>query len=117
MIQSLKFVFQKVENILGNGENVGHQHFLIFLKCPLAHKKSVCLGKELTLPNNKFLDRSKLIAFADDKLNLNKKSKLVLGRGENIVGKGKNAGYQHFLLFPQCFQNVSYTGSLKVGIV
>ena len=21
----------------------------------------------------------------------------------NIVGKGENAGYQHFLLFPQCF--------------
>ena len=24
---------------------------------------------------------------------------------ENIVGKGENAGYQHFLLFPQCFLN------------
>ena len=22
---------------------------------------------------------------------------------ENIVGKGENAGDQHFLLFPQCF--------------
>ena len=22
---------------------------------------------------------------------------------ENMVGKGENAGYQHFLLFPQCF--------------
>ena len=22
---------------------------------------------------------------------------------ENIVGKGENAGYQHFLLFSQCF--------------
>ena len=22
---------------------------------------------------------------------------------ENIVGKGENAGHQHFLLFPQCF--------------
>ena len=22
---------------------------------------------------------------------------------ENIVGKGENAGYQYFLLFPQCF--------------
>ena len=28
------------------------------------------------------------------------KKKLV----ENIVGKGENAGCQHFLLFPQCFQ-------------
>ena len=23
--------------------------------------------------------------------------------GGNIDGKGENAGYQHFLLFPQCF--------------
>ena len=22
---------------------------------------------------------------------------------ENVVGKGENAAYQHFLLFPQCF--------------
>ena len=28
---------------------------------------------------------------------------------ENIVGKGENAGYQHFLLFPLCFQKPSFT--------
>ena len=27
----------------------------------------------------------------------------VFDRIENIVGKGENADYQHFLLFPQCF--------------
>ena len=36
---------------------------------------------------------------------------------ENILGKGENAGYQHFLLFPQCFQEVSCARSLKVRIV
>ena len=36
---------------------------------------------------------------------------------ENIVGKGENAGYQHFLLFPQCLQKVLFSGSLKIGIV
>ena len=36
---------------------------------------------------------------------------------ENIVGKGENAGYQHFLLFPQCFQRLSFSGPLKVGVV
>ena len=36
---------------------------------------------------------------------------------ENFVEKGENAGYKHFLLFPQCFQKASFTGSLKVGIV
>ena len=28
----------------------------------------------------------------------------VIDRLENIMGKGENAGNQHFLLFPQCFQ-------------
>ena len=41
----------------------------------------------------------------------------VFDRLKNIVGKGKNAGYQHFLLFPQCSQKASFLGSLKVGIV
>ena len=43
--------------------------------------------------------------------------KFVFGRVENIVGKGGNAGYQHFLLLPECFQKVFYTGSLKVVVV
>ena len=55
--------------------------------------------------------------FADNKINVTKKLKFVLGKVENIVGKGENAGYQHFLLFPQHFQKVSYTGLLKVVIV
>ena len=29
-------------------------------------------------------------------------------RVDNIVGKGENAGYQHFFLFPQCFQKASF---------
>ena len=41
----------------------------------------------------------------------------VFDRVENIVGKGENDGYQHFLPFPQCFQEASHTGSLKVVIV
>ena len=69
------------------------------------------------LPNDKYLDWSKLEAFADDKINVTLKQKFFLGLVENIVGKGENAGYQHFLLFPQCFQKVSFSGSLKVGIV
>ena len=31
---------------------------------------------------------------------------------ENIVGKGENAGYQHFLLYPQCFQMLLYPWGL-----
>ena len=40
-----------------------------------------------------------------------------MDRVENIVEKGENAGYQHFLLFQQCFQKLSTLGSLKVGIM
>ena len=34
------------------------------------------------------------------KINVTEKLKFVLGKMENIVGKGENAGNQHFLLFP-----------------
>ena len=70
-----------------------------------------------SLPNDNLLEWSKLKASAEDKLNLAEKLKFVLGRVENIVGMGENAGYQHFLLFPQCFQKVSILGLLKVGTV
>ena len=55
------------------------------------------------LLNDKILEWSKFKAFADDKINLTEQLLFVLGRVENIVRKGENAGYQHFLLFPQCF--------------
>ena len=41
-----------------------------------------------------------------DKTDVMQTLKFALGRVENIVGKAQNATYQHFLLFPQCFQNV-----------
>ena len=85
----------------------------------LAEKKKYLLTRNIfnSLPNVKILDRSKLKAFAEDKINVTEILKFVLERVENIVGKGENAGYQHFLLLPQCFQKASYKGSLKVGIV
>ena len=45
-------------------------------------------------------------AFTDSKIGVTEKFKYVLVRVENIVEKGENAGYQHFLLFLQCFQKV-----------
>ena len=69
-----------------------------------------------SLPDNKILDLSKLKAFADISLNVNKNLKIALGRAENIVEKGENAGYQYFLLFPLCFQKAFSLGSLKVRL-
>ena len=65
------------------------------------------------MTDEKILHWSKLKAFADDKIDVTEKLKFVLRRVENSVGI---AGYQHFLLFPQCFQKASFSGSLKVRI-
>ena len=70
-----------------------------------------------SLPNNNSLDRTKFKVFADNKSNAAKIMNSVLDRVENIVGKGENAGNQHFLLFPQCFHKASLLGSFKVRIV
>ena len=70
-----------------------------------------------SLPNDNFFYFSKLKAFADDKINVTHKLKFALARERNIVRKGENAGHQHFLLFPQCLQNTTFSGLLKVGIV
>ena len=57
-----------------------------------------------TLPDEKNLGLPKLKAFVDDKLTVTQNVKVVVHRIENIVGNEENAGYQHFLLFPQCFR-------------
>ena len=41
------------------------------------------------------------IRFADYKINVIWQVKFAFGKVENVVGKGENAGYQHFLLFQQ----------------
>ena len=77
--------------------------FSAFLQCFLPFN---------SLPYDKILK-----IYADDKINVNEEFKFGLGRVENIVKKGENAGFQLFLLFQQCFQKSSVSGSLKVWIV
>ena len=81
---------------------VPHQnrHRLSYSVCRLT-ESSILLSVN-SLPNDKILDWSNLKAFADDQINVTQELKFVLGREENIIGKGENAGYQHFLFFPQC---------------
>ena len=69
-------------------------------------KQSCCIVK--SLPNYKILDVTRLRAFADDKIDVAQMMISVFDTVEKIVGKGENAGYQHFLLFPQCFQKASF---------
>ena len=70
-----------------------------------------------SLPNVKFFDITKLKACVDDKLNVAKMMISLFDRIEDTMGKGENAGYQHFLLFPRFFEAFSFGGSLKAGIV
>ena len=70
-----------------------------------------------SLPNNNILDLTKLKAFAGNELNMSKLAISFFDKVENTVGKGENAGHQHFLLFPQWFLEALSLGSLKVGIV
>ena len=55
------------------------------------------------LPNKKILDWTKLKAFEDNNLDNAEIMISAYDRLKNIVGKGENAGYQHFLLFPTMF--------------
>ena len=68
-------------------------------------------------PDDTNLTLSKLKVFADDKINVTQMIISVFDREENIVGKGENTGYQHFLLFPQCFETASFPDTSKGVIV
>ena len=66
------------------------------------------------LANDKYLDRSKLKTFAVDTVSIIvAKLEFVLGRVENIAKKGENFGIHNFLLFPQCFQKLSFFRVVK----
>ena len=67
------------------------------------------------LPNAKSLDHSHLKAIADDKINVTEKLKFVLGRFENIVGKGENTGIQHFLLLSRIVWERLNDGSITLN--
>ena len=63
------------------------------------------------LLSKNILDQFKLKWFAEGKkVNMAEKFKFYWGSAENVVGKGENAGHQHFLLFPQCLQKTSDQG-------
>ena len=53
------------------------------------------------------LDSLKFKRSVDDNFKIGTMEHRLQFRIENFVGKGENAGNQHFLLFPQCFQKLS----------
>ena len=122
------FVFDRFENIVGEGKNADYQHFFFsnnVFKRPLcqARWKSGLCGIELInetdfpihktdsdlhhdtvnpLPHNKILDLSKFKAFADAKINWFKILKIIFFKEKKTLWKEqKNSGYQleNFLPF------------------
>ena len=55
-------------------------------------------------PNDNSLDSSKPNESADNKLKFDENGRKSFRLVENTVGKGENARYEQFLLFPPCFQ-------------
>ena len=101
----------KSRDCVVKGKPIKSPNFLLYqIQC-------ICRRQIHSLPSDKTLVFTKLKAFADDKSNIAKTRISVFDTVENIVEKGENTRYQHFLFFPQCFQKSSYTGLLKVMIV
>ena len=76
-----------------------------------------CTTQTFNLSNDTILDWSQFKAYAYKKPKVAQNLNFINGTVENIMGKGENAGNQHFLLFPQCFQKAFLLGSMKVRIV
>ena len=86
--QNLKFVLENIVNIVGTGENAGifsppppfyafkrlFSQELIKVDCVVKATQRLALTCNSLILNEKFLDQSKLKAFADNKLNVTKKS-------------------------------------------
>ena len=62
------------------------------------------------------LDQPKLKALTHTNGDVAEMKEFACQKVENTVGKAEDAGYQHFLLFPQCFQKPYSTGSFRVPI-
>ena len=89
-------VFDREKNIVRKGDSAGYQNFVLF-----SNETRECVFN--CLPNDTIVEVTKLKAFADDMLNMAKMMISLFDRVENTVGKGENACYQHFFIFPTAF--------------
>ena len=67
------------------------------------------------LPDNKSLASSKLKAFSGENFKFAYMVQFFFDRVEKNVGKGGNAGCQHFLSFQHSFQKASYASFLTLS--
>ena len=76
---------------------------------------AICFNLDQSEPitRRQILDSSKLKEFADNNFKFNENGSKLSKWVENIVGKGKIARYEQFLLFPQCFKKGSIPRDIK----
>ena len=101
----VKFVYERVENIVERGENAGFHHFLLFKHC---FQKPSFLGLlKLCSVYSKvlmtFISNLRALTFYRTILTFNEPGNEAF---ENIVGKGGNAGNQLFFPFPTMFSTL-----------
>ena len=75
-----------------------------------SHQESITIN---SLPNDKILDRSKLKAFAEDKLNVVQKLNFFNGRVKSIVGKRRECWLPAFSPFPTMISKVLHIRVVK----
>ena len=104
------YILDRAENIVGKGDNAGYQHFLLFPQCfqkpscPRLLKVGIVWERVNCLPSSKSFNSVYFKEFAGGQLNVAYIMFSVLVKLKTFWKKGENAGYQHFLRFPQCFQ-------------
>ena len=112
------FQFGLVKNLsVGKELTLSRWQLLDSFEFKMSADNRIMVQIGLTLSQTTIFSLTKLKPFADNKLNTAKMMISLFDKVENTVGNGENAGYQHFLLFPQSFRKPSSFGTLKVWIV
>ena len=88
----------RVENTVGKGENTGYHSFF-----PLQMTYSMA-RKILLFTKRQNFRPVQIQSIRRQQNKCDQKIEICLGKGR------KHGGYQHFLLFPQCFQKASFPG-------
>ena len=101
IVQMMIHVLDRVENMVGKGENAGEQDFLLFKQFFYTIKEK--FPPLNSLPNDKMLDTIKLKEVTDEKSNVAKMAISLFDGVENTVEKRRKCWWPAFSPFPTVF--------------
>ena len=97
-------VWKSLKPDIGDRVNFSFSHTVSKVFFPTGSSKFINYWSTISsYPNDKILDWSTLKAFADSQIIVSEKLKFVLGRVENIVGKGEKCWFLSFSPFSTMF--------------